>query len=221
MTPTVEIDHVFIACSPGAPEAGALLRRGLVEGAPNTHPGQGTACRRFFFQNMYLELFYIRDVDEARSEPARQTRLWDRCARENEETCPFGIVLRTAAAAGAPRCPFDAWAYHPSYLPPDLAIDVARDTPLREPGLFHLGFQRGALAQEQGTAHAIPARTLTGLRIGLPVAHGLSRAAQTLKTLGLVTFEQRDEFLMELVFEEATHWAEADFRPDLPLVLRF
>jgi len=43
------LDHVFILCSPGAPESGALNRLGLTEGSPNTHPGQGTACRRFFF----------------------------------------------------------------------------------------------------------------------------------------------------------------------------
>jgi hypothetical protein len=43
-------------CSKGAPEAEALLRVGLREGAGNTHPGQGTACRRFFFENAYLEL---------------------------------------------------------------------------------------------------------------------------------------------------------------------
>jgi hypothetical protein len=47
----VELDHAFIACRPGAPEADALLRQGFVEGSPNTHPGQGTANRRFFFDN--------------------------------------------------------------------------------------------------------------------------------------------------------------------------
>jgi hypothetical protein len=50
------LDHVFVMCSKGAPEAEALLRVGLREGAGNTHPGQGTACRRFFFENAYLEL---------------------------------------------------------------------------------------------------------------------------------------------------------------------
>jgi hypothetical protein len=52
----VEIDHVFIGCRPGAPEADSMLKRGFVEGSPNTHPGQGTANRRFFFDNFMLEL---------------------------------------------------------------------------------------------------------------------------------------------------------------------
>jgi len=45
------IDHVFVMCSPGAPEAAALIRAGLTEGSANTHPGQGTANRRFFFRD--------------------------------------------------------------------------------------------------------------------------------------------------------------------------
>jgi Glyoxalase-like domain len=55
------VDHAFIACSPGAPEAGALLRLGFIEGQGNTHPGQGTANRRFFFENFMLELLWVAD----------------------------------------------------------------------------------------------------------------------------------------------------------------
>jgi len=57
----MELDHVFILCDEGAPEAAALLRIGIREGSGNTHPGQGTACRRFFFANAYLELVWVDD----------------------------------------------------------------------------------------------------------------------------------------------------------------
>jgi hypothetical protein len=52
----LRIDHVFILCAEGAPEADAFLAAGLREGSSNTHPGQGTANRRFFFENFYVEL---------------------------------------------------------------------------------------------------------------------------------------------------------------------
>ncbi len=42
-----ELDHFFVLCSLGAPEASLLTAVGLIEGEPNTHPGQGTANRRF------------------------------------------------------------------------------------------------------------------------------------------------------------------------------
>jgi len=44
----IELDHLFICVSIRAPEADRLAAFGLTEGTPNTHPGQGTACRRFF-----------------------------------------------------------------------------------------------------------------------------------------------------------------------------
>jgi hypothetical protein len=47
----------------GGPEVELFAAFGLTEGAPNTHPGQGTACRRFFFRNAYLEL--VRGHDPA------------------------------------------------------------------------------------------------------------------------------------------------------------
>ncbi|MGA9266227.1 MAG: hypothetical protein WBV79_07185, partial [Rhodomicrobium sp.] len=50
-----EIDHIFVLTDMDAPSAGALLRLGLTEGPPNRHPGQGTANRRFFFDNAMLE----------------------------------------------------------------------------------------------------------------------------------------------------------------------
>src|SRR5204862_7767404 len=84
------VDHVFICCSKGAPEAEALVELGLVEGSGNVHLGQGTANRRFFFKNTYLELLWISDEAEARSSESEGTRLWDRCSSRNDGACPFG-----------------------------------------------------------------------------------------------------------------------------------
>jgi hypothetical protein len=72
----VVLDHLFICVAIDAPESAALTRIGLIEGTPNTHPGQGTACRRFFFRNMYLELIWVHDRDEARSHAASKLELW-------------------------------------------------------------------------------------------------------------------------------------------------
>jgi len=65
----VELDHIFIFTTIGAPGAACLLQSGLTEGAPNIHPGQGTAYGRFFFHNAYLELLG-HDAGKARSEQA-------------------------------------------------------------------------------------------------------------------------------------------------------
>src|SRR4051812_7604845 len=101
----VEVDHVFIVTSIGAPAAERLREFGLLEGAPNQHPGQGTACRRFFFRNAMLELLWLENPTEACSDQTRRTMLWERCSGTGS---PFGIILRPVAEH-APPCPFPSW----------------------------------------------------------------------------------------------------------------
>jgi hypothetical protein len=100
-----ELDHIFIMSDVDAPEAAALARIGLVEGPANVHPGQGTACRRFFFRFQYLELLWVHSPAEAQSGTTRRTRLWERWLGREQGSCPFGLVFRPAAGA-APRSPF-------------------------------------------------------------------------------------------------------------------
>ena len=81
-----ELDHVFICTARGGnAEADRLVTLGLTEGGPNVHPGQGTACRRFFFRNAYLELLWVDKPDEAQSESVRPMRLWERWSGRAEQ----------------------------------------------------------------------------------------------------------------------------------------
>lgn len=220
MNVAIDIDHVFVCCSAGAPEAASLAAVGFKEGRPNTHPGQGTACRRFFFRNAYLELLWVSDPKEAQTEIVQPTRLWERWLNRGRSACPFGIVLRPADATN-PQPPFPTWAYRPAYLPAPLAIEIARDTPLSEPEFFYLGFQRDrALAGQERARHDVPASELTGIKVWTPVAIPRSSAAAAVEAAGLVAFRQ-GEYLMELTFDRAIHTASADLRPDLPLILRW
>lgn len=218
---SVALDHVSVCCAVGAPEAEALARVGLKEGTPNTHPGQGTACRRFFFANAYLELFWVEDAAAARSETVRPTRLFERWSQRGKGACPYGIVLRPAEGAVDPRPPFLSWAYRPSYLPGGLAIEIARDTPLHEPELFFLAFQRGrARNGEEPVRHDLPISELRGITISMP-GGALSAAAQALRAAAPVVFREADHYLMELTFDQAAPRSALDLRPGLPLALRW
>ena len=95
------------------------------------------------------------------------TQLWERWSGRSGEACPFGVVLRPSGEDVSP--PFDTWEYRPAYLPSPLAIHVARDVPLTEPGFFYLPFQPdrarlGELASRTGKAPA----TLTHVTFGGP-----------------------------------------------------
>ena len=218
-----EIDHVFVCCSAGAPEAEALRRLGLREGSPNTHPGQGTACRRFFFDNAYLELVWVNDPQEAQSGAVLPTGLWDRWCHRGETSCPFGVVLRAAADRSTSDPPFPTWEYRPPYLPPEVSIGVARDTPLSEPGLFYFRASGRSWRGSEPVAHEVPVSEITGVTILMPIKGELSLAAAGVHASGVVAIQTADRYLilMELDFNQRTEGEAADMRPDLPLLLRW
>src|SRR5271169_402688 len=89
-----EIDHIFVLTETDAPSAGALLRLGLTEGRPNRHEGQGTANRRFFFDNAMLELLWVENVEETRNPAVRSLGFADRWMERSVRASPFGICIR-------------------------------------------------------------------------------------------------------------------------------
>src|SRR3954471_13665584 len=129
-----ELDHLYILAQPGAPEAERLIALGLTEGTPNVHPGQGTANRRFYFHNAMLELIFVTDEPAARSPLVAPTRLWERSRWRQTAACPFGLCLHTTGDPTPP--PFPTLDYLPPYLPPGMAIPIARSTMAVEPMLF-------------------------------------------------------------------------------------
>ncbi len=213
----IEIDHAFIACRHGGPEGDSLTQLGFVEGSRNTHPGQGTANRRFFFANFMLELIWIVDAAQATSEQTRRTRLWDRCADPKTADSPFGILFRSDAEGSLP--PFPTWAYFPSYLPAGMAIEFAEGTTLQEPELMFLPFLRGHKPTAEPTTHRMPFGRVQSIGVAVRDPAALSAAARSIQARGLVRYFTSDRPLLELQFEGPTA-AHVDLRPTLPLVLQ-
>jgi hypothetical protein len=212
------VDHAFIGCATGAPEGDALLRLGFAEGSRNTHPGQGTANRRFFFENFMLELVWVADQAEAQSDRTRRTRLWERCQRGDDHVSPFGIIFRSSALPPAAP-PFATWSYAPIYLPPGLAIQIAEGTSLDEPELFYLPFlRRGAMSTEP-VAHALPIRRIRAVSVGVRNREALSESSRSAEKHGLVGYFVSPQPLLEILFDGPAGM-RIDLRPDLPLLFR-
>ena len=224
---TIELDHVFVCSASGAPEADLLVAFGLAEGAPNTHPGQGTANRRFFFRNAMLELLWVRDEVEAQSSLVSPTKLWERWRYRATGFSPFGICLRPGAALGAIReaLPFETWAYRPPYLPAGMQIDVATETSDREPLIFAAPVARrpDAVAVERRQPLDDPKAfaEITGLRITLPTNTPTSPATRALQSACPISLTFGDDHLADVEFDHANRGMSADFRPSLPLRFRW
>jgi hypothetical protein len=209
-----ELDHVIVFCDVGAPEADALLGRGLHEGPRNSHPGQGTANRRFFFRNAYLEFLWVEQAAEAQSDEVRPTRLWERWSRRAQD-CPFGLVFRPGGRLATGTIP--AWTYAPAYFPKGFSIEVASGIPPGEPLLFYLPFAQALLVEDvQPGADGPRIGPIVGITIHLPNTGSLSPALDALVAAGRVTVEPAHEFSVDLV-----HAGDApeivDLRPRLAL----
>jgi hypothetical protein len=215
------IDHVFLCTTSGAPAADLLKQAGLVEGTENHHPGQGTACRRFFFRNAMLELLWLEDEVEARSDQTRATKLWERFAGVGQTASPLGIILRPAPGA-EPVCPWASWKYRPQTMP-ELELDVAAETELTEPMWCYMKGGRAPAEwppeRLQPLDHPAGFREITRVLIGCPDAREDSVTSAMARN-GVIALQTGVEHSLELQFDGGRRAAALDFRPDLPLILR-
>lgn len=222
----MELDHLFICTSVGAPEVERLTAVGLTEGQSNLHPGQGTACRRLFFHNAYLELLWVHNEEEARGEAVKPLRLWERWRYRQTGYSPFGLCLRPSGRGDeAGELPFETWAYRPHYLPDPLRIDVAEHPGHpAEPLLFHTSFavrpDKYPPERRQPLEHPTGFREITQVNISLP-EQTVSKAMKVIEEEGLVRVSPGREQLLEVTFDRAGQGKAADFRPNLPLVFRW
>ena len=212
----VELDHIFICVRRGAPEAEELVRFGLREGAPNAHPGQGTANRRFFFRNGMLELLWVDDMEEVRNEITAPTQLWERWSGRDGGACPFGILVRPVEA-GAAGVPFASEEYRPTWLPADLRIHIA-PAGVQEPMWVYMPFMRRSHYAERFEAHPNGSSEVTGLTFTTPQPLR-SSAARTLTASSVLAVREGQDYLLAIELDHGSHGTERDFRPHLPLVL--
>ncbi|GGB86621.1 hypothetical protein GCM10011352_10650 [Marinobacterium zhoushanense] len=218
----MEIDHIFLCVKPGAPEADELIKLGLIEGVPNTHPGQGTANRRFFFRNFFIELLYLTDEREARSELTRPTQLYERLSAQDGTVSPLGICFRPGQGE-AREVPFHSWGYRPRYLPEGLQVDVGM-APITEPMWFYLSFasrpDRAAAERRQPLEHAVGFKEVTTLKVCMP-ADDYSNPATQASTVEGFEIAKAQEHRVEIAFDNGSSGKCRDFRPVLPLVFKW
>lgn len=217
----MEIDHVFLRAKRNSPEADLLIAFGLTEGGGNIHPGQGTENRRFFFRNAFIELLWVSNQSEAKSEMTRATQLYERLTEDS--ISPFGVCFRPSL--GEVDIPFPVWSYAPIYMPKGMSIGIGSDVPLSEPMWFYLekGMAPGAAPNErrQPLEHAAGVREISSVVITRPGQEIQSAAALVAAGTGNVTILEGDQHLMEITFDTGASGQRYDFRPSLPLVFNY
>ncbi|WP_445635391.1 Glyoxalase-like domain-containing protein [Nostoc sp. DSM 114161] len=221
----LELDHIFVCVEPEAPPADLLAAFGLTEGTHRIHQGQGSANVCFFFENAYLELLWLVDINEAQSALVRPTGLWERCRWQETEACPFGISFRRTAS-DSQEIPFPTWDYYAKYLPPHASIPIATNSDnLSEPLIFISPTTKKptdyALERQLPLVHKAGFKEITALQVILPSTQKFSGEVRTLIDLGLVQFSQGDFYQLQIEFDNAKEGKSQDFSSQLPILFRW
>lgn len=207
----MQLDHVFIITKPGAEVADKFTGIGLREGTSNSHPGQGTANRRFFLNDFTIELLFISDTDEALNGAGKDLRIHERS--QNREASPFGIVVRVDDPTSAPT--FPNWLYFPDYFHGKMCFHVGENsTLLNEPLCI-------CMPPSLPKARNVPDELvnwelkLTQLEISTTAAH----PSPTLKKIQMegVTIRYNEAHHMTLTFNNGQTGMRKDLNPDIPL----
>jgi len=213
----LQLHHVFICTAVGAPEAEALRSAGLVEGSGNTHPGQGTANRRFFFESGYLELLWVHDEREARSELTAPTKLWERWARRDGEANPFGLCFSSAQGVD-PDPPFPTWQYRPAYLPAGRCFHFADQMRLSEPEVFALSWpQDQSPPANEPKSHPAGLVAIQSVSVGLAEPASVSATLRSISDAGLVRIHRSAQ--PELIIEFSARKPVLQHLPGLGITL--
>ena len=226
---SMELDHIFIFTEFPEQAAQSLQQFGLTEGTPNVHPGQGTACRRFFFNNAYLELVWVTSEEEIKSPVVAKTKLWERSQYKLTRYCPFGLCFRKKNQLSELDTLFeDCWQYQSSYFPDGLYANVASNTNFpAEPMLFELSFSRIApndypAEYQQPLKHSREFREITKIILELPgpVNH-LSDAMKKVINNSIVTLDEGDNYSAILEFDHGIKGEARSFHNTLPLTIHW
>lgn len=227
----LELDHVFVWVTKGAPEARALENAGLqIQDRTNQHTGQGTASRVFIFENLYLELIWI-DDEQAAAKNAARTGI-DMMARAGWKTTgasPFGVGLHRLPGSGG-TIPFPVTHYWAEWMKPDTIIEFAQTvTNNSEPMYFVVpdyistGSQamRDMLKERFKTSsHRLGVTRLSSLRI-LTTGKKLTATSELLARSGIMKVERGKAPLVELTFDGGRQNKSVNLRPLLPVVLKY
>ena len=207
---TFKLDHFFILTDIGAPLADKLNSFGLQEGSSNTHPGQGTSNRRFFFDNSMFEFLWLHDQQEAKSGPGGGLHFVER--HLDRAASPFGLIFSPLSEADI-NPPFEGWRYDPDYLNPPLYLHVANNSAeLHEPLLVFMPFVTKNMQPNDEPLNG----NITEIRITCPVDNPSVVLNKAAHAEGL-TVKYGNEHLLE-VFCDSPASRTFDMRPDLPVV---
>jgi hypothetical protein len=212
---TLSLSHAWIVVPAGAPQRALLEKAGFrIDPTVNRHDGQGTASITVEFENGFLELIYpdpsvpISEANKAGAEKFRLKSEWRATGYS-----PIGIVFDRTSSTPA-TLPFPTWKISADWMEKGTFIEMM--TLKDMPKAVSLSISSHANRPTVSAPHR-----LTAMRVVAPSADRLPPAADYIAAQGVMRFDVGADWLLDLTLDAAKRGITKDFRPELPLIVRY
>ena len=231
-----KLDHILIWVDKDAPEIELFKENGFTSIISGSHSQQGTSGKHLFFLNFYIELLYISDDSEAFENIEKfgcnytVRSNW----RLNHTSSPFGLALKMETF-DKEKILFDYTEYKAGWMKDDGLLMADNNKNLSAPLVFVLRpkmefpcYQSiDEMLQEntpedfkKNRIHENGIRTLTSYNIYIDYRVETAKMINYLNTNG-INILKGDKNCIELIFDNGINNQEIDFRPRLPLIIKY
>lgn len=230
----LEVDHLQIYTGGDLPNIFALQGLGLNNANQIVRrEAQGTASTLFFFENAYLEMIWIEDEIAFRHYSA-QTRmnLLERSQWRQTGASPFAIGLRPKVSEhfhSDSSMDDHKFSAESGYRETKINFSAENLVAIQEPICFTIPhyialtnwLDSSNENHQQFITHPLGVKRLTGVKIKINTHLALTNAVSLLEDDGIITIERGISPLLELTFDENANDKVVDFRPIIPIQLRY
>lgn len=203
------IDHIFIFTDDKGKVAEELVDFGLSEGSNRIHVGQGTANRKFYFENFFLEILWVHNVQELTSDKTKPMGLWERAEYQTTLASPFGLCLvHTEDTDSVFK---NALKYQPAYFPPGMEIDILKNEDQTDlPWTFRLPFRGQEKHDQEPTVHKNGIARLTRAVFEYKTTSG-NEFLEKFKNQSTIQFMESSRNWLHLIFDHGNQGKRQDF----------
>ncbi len=214
----MEIDHIFVFSSCQGKETDELVDFGFVEGSNRVHPGQGTVNRKIYFENFFLEIVWVHNEAEIRSDNVSKIKLWERSDFLNNGHSRFGLgFVNTPDTDKLFRT---AIRYQPEYFPTGTSFEIlTHEQNPYLPWTFRLPLA-APKKQKEPIDHANGIRKLTKAVFDIHTKEVSTEFTSLLEANAAVEFHQSSRNALTLEFDHGRNGQIKKF-DRLNLVIRY
>lgn len=163
-----------------------------------------------------MELLWVHDEKEAKSGPEKGMCLAERAG--DQRASPFGVIFNRKDDASQ-EMPFDGWKYQPVYFQPPWSFYVGSNSKnINEPLCVYMPFIEPGMPKGIGENELF--KVVSKVTVYTP-SNPLSNVLHKVNTADRLLVKNSNSHLMEVVFNENKAGLSHDFRPDIPLVVRW